>query len=138
MQSNFLDAHYRHWQDAELLFQTERWANADHLYGMAGECGLKHLMRTFGMPFDNERDQPEKKPDRQHIEKIWVRYETYRSGYLQGVDYALPTHNPFDNWHVAQRYAHRDHFSHQRAEQHRAGAQQVHKLIRQARWEGLI
>lgn len=43
MQSDFLDAHNRHWQDAEQLFEAQRWANADQLFGMAAECGLKSL-----------------------------------------------------------------------------------------------
>ncbi|WHF34964.1 hypothetical protein [Aeromonas salmonicida] len=47
MQADFLDAHARHWDDAESLLQAQRWANADHLYGMAAECGLKQLMRVF-------------------------------------------------------------------------------------------
>ncbi len=43
MQADFLDAHERHWQDAELLLTNQRLANADHLYGMSAECGLKRL-----------------------------------------------------------------------------------------------
>ena len=49
MQANFLDAHERHWGDAERFFSAGRYANADHLYGMAAECGLKRLMVHFGM-----------------------------------------------------------------------------------------
>jgi len=47
---DFLDAHERHWEDAELLFGNRRWANADHLYGLAAECGLKALWA-----FDNRQ-----------------------------------------------------------------------------------
>nr|VFK54807.1 MAG: hypothetical protein BECKTUN1418F_GA0071002_105616 [Candidatus Kentron sp. TUN]VFK55380.1 MAG: hypothetical protein BECKTUN1418D_GA0071000_103118 [Candidatus Kentron sp. TUN]VFK60455.1 MAG: hypothetical protein BECKTUN1418E_GA0071001_105815 [Candidatus Kentron sp. TUN] len=47
MNADFFDAHNRHWQDWEQLFASERWANADHLYGMAAECGLKCLMQAF-------------------------------------------------------------------------------------------
>lgn len=49
MQVDFLDAHFRHWEDVEQLFQQHRLANADHLYGLAAECGLKRLMMVFGM-----------------------------------------------------------------------------------------
>lgn len=50
MNPDFLDAHDRHWNDAEYLFAALRWANADHLYGLSAECGLKRLMIAFGMP----------------------------------------------------------------------------------------
>jgi hypothetical protein len=55
MQADFLDAHERHWQDAELLLTNQRLANADHLYGMSAECGLKRLMLAFGMTYDFRR-----------------------------------------------------------------------------------
>jgi len=45
MTADFLDAHERHWTDAEILFAQGRFANADHLYGLSAECGLKWLMR---------------------------------------------------------------------------------------------
>lgn len=61
MQADYLDAHERHWEDAEHLFQSGRWANADHLYGLAAECGLKKLMLAFGMSYDTSRDRPDNK-----------------------------------------------------------------------------
>ena len=33
--ADFADAHRRHWTDAELLFERERWANADTSTGSA-------------------------------------------------------------------------------------------------------
>lgn len=42
--SDFFNAHQRHWKDAELLYKEKRWANADHLYGLSAECGLKAVM----------------------------------------------------------------------------------------------
>lgn len=44
--SDFLNAHHRHWTDAELLYSQDRRANADHLYGLSAECGV----RTEGDP----------------------------------------------------------------------------------------
>jgi len=41
MSIDFLDPHDRHWEDGERLFGVSRWANADHLYGLSAECGLK-------------------------------------------------------------------------------------------------
>ena len=31
---DFFDASQRHWDDAQSLYVAQRWANADHLYGL--------------------------------------------------------------------------------------------------------
>lgn len=136
MQADFLDAHQRHWQDAELLLEHGRLANADHLYGMTTECGLKRLMQKFGMKIDQLG--PVEKSDRQHANKIWDRFETYRSGHTNGPGYALSPDNPFFNWKVEQRYAAQHHFDEPRVTQHRAGAAQVRRPIQKAEREGLL
>jgi hypothetical protein len=41
MNTDFLDAHERHHDDADHLHANARHANADHLYGVSAECGLK-------------------------------------------------------------------------------------------------
>lgn len=138
MQADFLDAHERHWGDAEFLFQAQRWANADHLYGMATECGLKQLMLAFGMPYDMNKDRPSQKEDRQHATGVWARFETYRDGHHLGAGYVLPNSNPFRDWDVSQRYAHRSCFDQARALSHQAGARQVRDLVRKAQREGLL
>jgi len=138
MKADFLDAQQRHWVDAEHLLQAQRWANADHLYGMAAECGLKRLMLALGMPYDAAQDRPDQQSDRVHANGIWVRFESYRSGHAQGMGYALPGNNPFANWDVADRYAHQANFNQARAQGHRAGAQTVRDLISQAQREGLL
>jgi hypothetical protein len=138
MQADFLDAHERHWQDAELLFERRRLANADHLYGMAAECGLKRLMLAFGMPFNHGKDWPEKREDRAHADGIWDRFETYRSSHSKGPGYALSPDNPFSNWNAGQRYAAQRHFDETRMTEHRAGAEQVSRLIRKSEREGLV
>lgn len=137
MNADFLDAHHRHWQDAEQLFQSKRWANSDHLFGMAAECGLKCLMLAFGMPFDTVKDRPANEADRKHADGIWARFESYRSGHAQGAGYMLLA-DPFADWHVAQRYAHQSKFDQARANGHRVGADVVNQLVRQAQREGLI
>lgn len=138
MQADFLDAHERHWEDAERLFQAQRWANADHLYGMAAECGLKRLMLAFGMKFDAARNCPANASDRRHADGIWARYESYRCGHHLGAGFVFPNTNPFDDWHVSQRYAHRHHFDQVRAQAHRSGAQTVRELVKKAQKEGLL
>lgn len=136
MQTDFRDAHERHWEDAELLFEQSRWANADHLYGLAAECGLKRLMIAFGMKVA-AGGGPQLPQDRVHADQVWDRYETYRSGYNRAT-YILPNTNPFADWHIGQRYAHRSDFDQDRAQRHRNGAETVRKLINKAEQEGLL
>ena len=138
MQTDFLDAHERHWDDAEYLLQDQRWANADHLYGMAAECGLKRLMLAFGMPYDSAKNRPANQQDREHAKGSWARFESYRSGHAQGAGYVLPANNLFDNWDVSDRYAHQSNFDEARAQDHQAGAMVVCQLIKKAQREGLL
>lgn len=138
MQADFLDAHDRHWTDAELLFTGLRWANADHLYGVAAECGLKRLMLAFGMKFDATKDRPSDRDDRVHADGVWVRFESYRSGHPQGASYTLPSSSPFQDWKVDQRYAPQSNFDQVRAGNHRAAARTVGELISKAKRDGLL
>ncbi|QEP44749.1 SAM-dependent methyltransferase [Ectothiorhodospiraceae bacterium BW-2] len=143
MMADFLDAHQRHWDDAELLFNATCWANADHLYGLSAECGLKRLMERFGMVVDMSTGTPKNHADRVHImehrrqENAWDRYESYRHG-KNAVAYALPAQNPFQDWDISQRYAHRTNFTQEIAEAHRDGAKSVHHLITIAVLEGIL
>jgi len=138
LQADFLDAHDRHWKDAELLYVGERWANADHLYGLAAECGLKRLMRLFGMRFEEAGNRPANREDRVHADSIWERYESYRSGHQLGARFALLTDNPFADWEVSQRYAHQNNFDENLASAHQRGATLVCELIKKAMLDGLL
>ena len=138
MKADFLDAHESHWDDAERLFTASRFANADHLYGIAAECGLKRLMLAFGMPFDAIKDRPANRDDRNHIAQIWERFESYRSGHANGPGYLLAAPNPFNAWDVSDRYAHQANFDQTYAQPHQAGATVVCTLIKKAQFEGLL
>ena len=137
MNEDFLDAHMRHWTDAELLYAAKRWANADHLYGISAECGLKGLTETF-------KNGPLAGKERRHImeankpETAWDVFETYRSGHAQGTKFLLPSINPFNDWDVGQRYANQNHFNQARVDAHRLGAEQVGALVKRADAEGLL
>lgn len=138
MNPDFLDAHSRHWEDAEMLFNDSRLPNADHLYGMAAECGLKRLMMVFGMQVDSTTGNPSDRQDWKHIDQIWCRFESYRSGHTLGVNYVLPANAPFSDWKAEQRYANRSNFDNARVQPHRDGAQEVRKLIKKAQIAGLL
>lgn len=138
MTADFLDALERHWTDAERLLSVASLANADHLYGISAECSLKRLMMSFGMPVTSVTGEPAVRDDWKHVNQLWARYETYRSGHPSGAQYALPPANPFDDWHISQRYAHQSSFSHSSVLGHQAGARRVRDLIRKARLDGLL
>lgn len=58
MSTDFYDAFSRHDADADLLLENERWANADHHYGLAAECALKAASAATGNPFRQWRYEP--------------------------------------------------------------------------------
>lgn len=135
-QPDYLDSHQRHLKDAETLFAGQRYANADHLFGLSAECGLKRLMLCFGMLLDPQGMPPQN--DRKHVDKLWARYEAYRSGYVQGTQFPLPPTNPFADWLVDQRYEHQGRFMKALVEPHQKGAQDIATLIQTAHQGGLI
>ncbi|HRE88276.1 MAG TPA: SAM-dependent methyltransferase [Myxococcota bacterium] len=132
-QPDFLDSHQRHLTDAEHLYALQRYANADHLYGLSAECGLKRLMQAFGMPLDSDGLPPG--PDKKHINKLWPRYEAYRSGMVPGTRFGL-AQDPFTDWQIEQRYEHQGRFTTAVVDPHRQGAADIATLIRDARAAG--
>ena len=143
MQTDFLDAHKRHWNDAEYLFEDGRWANADQLYGLSAECGLKRLMVAFGMTVNPSTGTPSMREDRVHVMETrhrpntWTRYEVYRTG-RNAAAYVLDQDNPFANWDVFQRYARESEFDQMRVGPHKQGADAIRALVTKATLEGFI
>lgn len=127
MPLDYLDAHRRHLSDADRLFSDQRFPNADQLYGLSAECGLKAIMLKFGMPMNN--DMPANRHDWKHADGIWMRYETYRQGPDGASRYVLSA-NPFSDWSITQRYDHRADFDETRTRPHKAGAEVVANLVR--------
>ena len=138
MTTDFLDAHERHFSDAEYLIADNRLPNADQLYGFCAETGLKRLMQCFGMKMHPLNHSPALGDDRVHADKIWIRYETYRSGHAQGIRYSLPALNPFFNWNASQRYAASASIPLANVHDHKVGAEKVYKLIKMAMKDGLL
>lgn len=135
---DFLAAMKRHWQDAELLWKQDPKGlpNADHLYGLAAECGLKAIMEKADDPLDLDNSKDHRDKYKKHINATWSHYEDFRKGKL--ATYALSTSNPFNNWLIDQRYAADLHFDADRVEKHRMGAQEVYGLVERAEDEGLF
>lgn len=134
---DYLDAMERHWLDAEHLFQLTppSLANADQLYGLSAECGLKALMMKWGMTL-NPNNAPSLRSDRTHADEIWDRYEAYRQGGFSSL--ALPGARYFDDWSIHDRYVSRSYFQQSVVDGHRQGAAIVKSLVAQAHIEGVL
>ncbi|MDE0060089.1 MAG: hypothetical protein OXI22_10505 [Defluviicoccus sp.] len=126
---DYADAHDRHWRDAELLFAYPAPANADHLYGLSAECGLKAVLEVEG--------QPVAPTYRLHVDRLWSAFETFARG-RTGAAYLsmLPAGRPFQDWEVGQRYAHRKHFGPACVASHRDAARAVRAMFQSARQGG--
>lgn len=79
--ADFVDAHRRHWDDAELLFDHARWASADQMYGFSAECGLKAVMKALGMPVDDDTGAPKKRRHWKHVQDLWPVFRTFAQGH---------------------------------------------------------
>lgn len=138
MPADMYDAHLRHFEDANFLYGDNRLANADQLYGLSAECGLKAILQQLKPDFwDTNSDKPKNSKDG-HIDKLWARYEMYRAGHVLGPKLLLATINPFDNWTTSQRYENRGFAVQHCVEQHKAGAESVRQLVCKAQQEGLL
>ncbi|RMH39297.1 MAG: SAM-dependent methyltransferase [Gammaproteobacteria bacterium] len=128
MAADFQDAWMRHKEDGDLLYAKERWANADHLYGLAVECGLKAVMRAMGMPVSSA-GVPISRYHRVHLPDIWYVFHAFVSGtHAAGLLPFLSQSSPFDNWSVHQRYEPRSNFSQEIVDEHRMGLKEVEQL----------
>ena len=107
--ADFVAAHLRHWKDAELLFKYDRCANADQLYGLCAECGLKAVMRRSRMQVE-PLGVPTRPEHKVHVNKLWAEFPAFVSGRIGGryVNLLL-ARNPFTNWSIGNRYAHDRH-----------------------------
>lgn len=136
--ADFIDAHHRHRADAELLFESDRWANADQLYGFSAECGLKAVMQACGMPVDSATGMPTREY-REHLPKIWPIFQNFVEAreYAQYLDQLVPG-EPFADWSHHDRYAQGGYCGRTDVEAHRNAADAVGTIVESARQNGLL
>ena len=136
--ADFVDAHRRHWEDAELLFGQSHLANADQLYGFSAECGLKAVMKALGMPVDR-MGVPKSSQYKKHVQDLWNIFTTFVQG-RGGARYIpmLPSGSPFQDWSHHDRYAHRNHFTRGQVEPHRAAAAKIEAMVQRAHRDGIL
>lgn len=139
MTVDFFDATQRHWDDAGHLLADQRFANADHLFGVSAECALKTVMIGLGMNLraDGAPDEPK---HRVHINKLWDEFLTFSSN-RGGARYAAgltAVNNPFVNWDVSQRYEPRSSFAQVTVQAHQSGAGIVKACLDMAILDGVV
>lgn len=131
---DFADAHSRHWHDAERLFLCERWANADHLYGLSAECGLKAVLEAKKQI---PKGGPVQTQFKKHIDKLWQEFKIFAEGRLAaGYLSMLPIDEPFGDWCIDQRYTNQDQFEKVQVEPHREAAQAVCAIVQHVIQDG--
>ena len=137
--ADFSDAHSRHWEDAELLYDDERWANADQLYGFSAECGLKAAMKSLGMDVDPATGAPTERRHWKHVEKLWPQFTGFAksrggSRYLA----LLPSGSPFNDWSIDDRYANSSHFEEANVNPHRQAALAIRGMVQRMAQDGRL
>lgn len=132
---NHAQAARRHFFDATILAGQQRIANADQLYGYAGECALIALLvylrdgaALFGADGNIEESY------RKHPQFLWKKFRFFAEGHRGRVLLARLgfSQNPFETWHTDHRY-----YSDSAAvgsaviERHRSAAQRCVEVLEQ-------
>jgi len=138
METDFRDAADRHRGDALLLLEMDRLANADYLFGLAAECGLKALMVALGMA-TSSHGVPREYHHKVHVDALWDEFLAFAGG-RGGARYALRlgSDNPFGDWRISQRYCHRSGFGHDRVTPHARAARLVRGLLDASLLDGVV
>ena len=141
---NFHKAAQRHFDDAELLLEHQRRANAGHLYGFAAECGIKAFLVFRGLiETDTDGDIPNKRHNlRVHAGQLNQMINTMISlsdGRLTSQLLALiPNISDFNNWKVEHRYHDESKLPLTSINQWQIAAKQVMIMLEQANIDGVI
>jgi hypothetical protein len=141
---DFGPAAQRHLNDADLLHQHGRFANACHLAGLAAECALKAVAiaflgvqpKTIGAPtvvINGTETQLS------HLPTLWANMSLLITG-RQGSMFAslLQGPNPFAAWSIHERYHRGDLITAARSDDHVAAARRIVDLHLQARLAGTL
>lgn len=75
-----------------------------------------------------------------HIDELWSQFPTFASG-RGGHRYAAhitASSNPFEDWHIGQRYYHRSGFTQAKVASHREGARAAREVLADAILDGKV
>lgn len=140
---DFKAASRRHGRDARYLLDGGRWSNADHLAGLAAECGLKAILQGWLGASLNVKDilvwEPSGKELRFHVNKLWPELPLILSGRSGPALVALVVRSaPSATWDVADRYSGDNAITEQHARGHVGKAEEIVKLLDQAELTGAV
>lgn len=137
MSTDFLCAFSRHDTDANLLLQNNRWANADHHYGLAAECALKALLLQQGIPSNNGDIDTDRqcRRYRKHINHLWNYYQSFMQTRNA---YEIPSQNPFQDWDISQRYAPENEITEDTTRAHGDAVCKLRQIIMRAKLDGVL
>lgn len=141
---NFHGAALRHYEDAGLLHQNQRDANAGHLYGFVAECGLKSLLVAGGLTTEPDGDIAKIRAGtdfRWHADKLANQINMVQT-FLEGRRMAgylarIPDISNFSNWKTDHRYYDETSIP-ASLEQWCAAASQVMEMLDAAKADGAI
>ncbi|GAA3362790.1 hypothetical protein [Saccharopolyspora gregorii] len=140
--TRFAEAAVRHYQDALLLRERQRLANADHLAGISAECALKAIfIGHLGGVIQDDLPKNPAKPKRTygHLPGLWHELSLVVAGRTGGAFHqAISAANPFEHWKVFERYSDGAHTDAARADAHLAEAQKILFLHEQAQINGVL
>ncbi|MGW5642777.1 hypothetical protein ACWEV3_29625 [Saccharopolyspora sp. NPDC003752] len=145
--TSFTTAAHRHYLDAQLLREEQRLPNADHLAGVAAECGLKAILTSYldgyidthNRPNHPEHPRTHAGPKYGHLPTLWDEITVVSNGRSgSAFHHVMARGNPFQRWDVAERYADGAHIDAARADQHLAAAHQVLSIYQQAQIDGVL
>jgi hypothetical protein len=133
----------RHYQDALYLLEGRRWPNADHLAGVAAECGLKAMLLDYlGATLDpwDMPVHPQATTKRQrlgHVNQLWGQLPLIVRGRSARPFTGLLTwQDPFNGWDIADRYSDGKAVSETDADGHVTTAGKILLMIQQAEVTG--
>lgn len=138
---NFHSAARRHYDDAELLLENTREANAGHLYGFVAECGIKALLVASGLPSDPAGDIPQNNQFRRHADQLANDVNSIQL-FVQnrsGAKYSAQVSQivAFSDWSTNHRY-YDDSALPSSTAKWRSAAHQVMMMLDQAKFDGVI
>lgn len=130
--ADFENAHRRHMDDADTLYARNRFANADHLYGLDAECGLKAVMLERGILSLDDSGKPKRKRYKRRIDELWPEFLLADQREWTRDMRRVAERNPFADWSVDDRYANERRFDETTASPHREAAEVVARMVEAA------
>jgi hypothetical protein len=120
-----------------------RWANADHLAGIAAECALKAILLGYlgaTLNSSNLPMHPQASKSLSHVDRLWNQLPQMISGRSIGPAFTslIVGTNPFAAWAVDDRYSDGNAITEGSARSHVLKAQAILGILEQAMLTGAV